>query len=258
MLYGHVQIMKDLGLFFDDFDQLRCDLLRIGIEDPDPFDAFDSCQPAQQLRQLFLSVKVDAVQGRFLGYQDQLTDAFAGQVFCLADQGLHGHAPEGAPYTGDHTVGTAFVASLRDPQVAVIAACGQDASGIRRGHAVQRLQADLFPLGHLSQNLIQYGDQLLLGRCADHGIHLRNLFYDLLFVALAQTAGYDQGFELARRLPVRHFQDGVYALLLGVIDEAAGIDNDDLRLFFIIRKGVAVFRQACQHLLCIHQILVTA
>ena len=258
MLDGHVQIMKDLRLFFDDSDQLRRNFLRIGIEDADPFNASDLCQPAQQVRQLFLSVEVDAVQGRFLGHQDQFTDAFAGQIFGLADQRLHGHAPEGAPYTGDDAVGTAFVAAFRDPQITVITAGRQDPSGIRSGHSVQGLQADLFPLGHLSQDLVQYGDQLFLSRCADHGVYLRDFFYDLLFVALSQAAGYDQGFELAGSPPVRHFQYGVDAFLLGVIDEAAGIDDHALRLFFIIRKGIAVGRQACQHFLGIHQILVTA
>ena len=66
---------------------------------------------------------------------------------------------------------------------------------------------------------------------ADHRVHFRNVLADLVAVALHQAARNDQLGGTAFGLVTRHFENGVDRLLLGRIDEAARIDDQDLGVF---------------------------
>ncbi len=68
---------------------------------------------------------------------------------------------------------------------------------------------------------------------ADDGVHLRNVFADLIAVPLHQAAGDDEACGLAAlfALVLDHLEDGVDGLLLGGVDEAAGVDDDDVGVF---------------------------
>ena len=66
---------------------------------------------------------------------------------------------------------------------------------------------------------------------ADHGIDFGNALADLVAVALDEASGDDQFLRRAGGFEARHFEDGVDRLLLGGVDEAAGVDDKDLRLF---------------------------
>ena len=63
---------------------------------------------------------------------------------------------------------------------------------------------------------------------------------------------------------LRHLQNGVDALFLRIVDKAAGVDDDDIRLIFIIghldRLSVkcAGIPDHSKHEFRIYQILVTA
>ena len=72
---------------------------------------------------------------------------------------------------------------------------------------------------------------------ADDGVDFRNVFLDFVAIALDEAAGDDELFGAAVGLVARHFEDGVDRLLLGGVDEGAGVDDEDFGVF-----GVAVRR----------------
>ena len=63
------------------------------------------------------------------------------------------------------------------------------------------------------------------------GVDLRDVFTDFVAVALDQAAGDDDAsghWPPCESLCCDHFQDGVDGLLLGRVDEGAGVDDDDV------------------------------
>ena len=69
--------------------------------------------------------------------------------------------------------------------------------------------------------------------CAYNRVYFRNVLLDLVTVALNQASGDDQalGFATVGLLMLHHLKDSVDRLLLGGVDEAAGIDDKDLCIF---------------------------
>ena len=66
---------------------------------------------------------------------------------------------------------------------------------------------------------------------ADHGVDFRNVFADFVAIALDEAAGDDELAGAALGFVAGHFEDGVDRLLLGGVDEGAGVDDEDLGLF---------------------------
>ena len=68
----------------------------------------------------------------------------------------------------------------------------------------------------------------LVGGAAHHSVHLGDLLLDLAAVALGQTAG-DDDLQVRVLLLVRTgFEDVLDGLGLGTLDEATGVDKDDI------------------------------
>ena len=95
---------------------------------------------------------------------------------------------------------------------------------------------------------------------ADDGIDLRNVLLNLVAVALDQTAGDDDALRLAAilLLMLHHLEDGIDGLLLGGIDEAAGVDDDNLGVFSARRQLGSVVVQHAHHHLGVDEILGAA
>ena len=68
---------------------------------------------------------------------------------------------------------------------------------------------------------------------SDDGVDFGDVLSDLVAVALDEAAGDDEalGFAAVLLLMLDHLEDGVDGLLLGGVDEAAGVDDDDLGVF---------------------------
>ena len=68
---------------------------------------------------------------------------------------------------------------------------------------------------------------------ADYGVDFGDVFADLVAVALDEAAGDDEllGAASVGLLVLHHLEDGVDGLLLGGVDEAAGVDDEDLGVF---------------------------
>ncbi len=65
---------------------------------------------------------------------------------------------------------------------------------------------------------------------AERGVDLRDLLAQLGVVALREAAGDDQSLRPAQLLLAGHLQDRVHRLLLGAVDEGAGVDHDHVGL----------------------------
>ena len=67
-----------------------------------------------------------------------------------------------------------------------------------------------------------------------------------------------QYFAASLLFVLSHLEDVFNALFLGVMDEAAGVYDDNIGLHFIVCDLIAVFYQQSQHMFGIDQIFVTA
>ena len=93
--------------------------------------------------------------------------------------------------------------------------------------------------------------------CADYGIYFGDVLPDLVAVALDEAAGYDDAACLAAvlLLVLDHLEDGVDGLLLGGVDEAAGVDDDDLGVFGSGGEFGAVVVEQAHHDLGVDEVL---
>ena len=66
---------------------------------------------------------------------------------------------------------------------------------------------------------------------ADYGVDFWDALPDFVAVALDEAAGDDELAGRAGGFVAGHLEDGVDRLLLGGVDEAAGVDDEDLGLF---------------------------
>ena len=101
------------------------------------------------------------------------------------------------------------------------------------------------------------GEDLLQLAGADHGVNFRNVLLDFVAIALDQASGDDQLLRFAGDLVLRHFEDRVHRLLLGGVDERAGVDHDDVGVFGAGGDLGAALREQAHHDFAVHQVLGT-
>ena len=71
----------------------------------------------------------------------------------------------------------------------------------------------------------------------------------------AQAAGDDDPLEQARPLAVEHLVDHAQRFLPGRVDEAAGVDDDQVGLLRVRDQDVAILREEAEHPLGVDQVL---
>ena len=132
--------------------------------------------------------------------------------------------------------------------------------GRRRQHA--RLLVVVDPGGQLGPGLLARGGfavhraqdlRDLAG--AERRVDLRDLAAQLGVVALGEAARHDEPLRAARLLLARHLEDRVDRLLLGAVDEGAGVDDDHVRLLRVGHERVARALQPAQHHLAVDEVL---
>ena len=106
------------------------------------------------------------------------------------------------------------------------------------------------PLSHSGNDAVDF-----VG--ADDRVHFGHFRANVAAVALDQAAGDDQALRAAGLLVLGHLEDGVDRFLLGGVDEAARVDDDDVGLLRVRRQLVAAGRELAHHDLGIDEILGT-
>ena len=156
-------------------------------------------------------------------------------------------------------------AQLRDDAeragvVAALADLHVGEPGRGRQHARQRVVVD--PGGQVGPRLVARGgvarhraqDLGDLAR-AERRVDLRDLLAQLGVVALREAAGHDEAFRPADLLLARHLEDRVDGLLLGPVDERAGVDDDHVRLPGVGHELVAGALEPPEHHLAVDEVL---
>ncbi len=220
VLEGDVQIGKDAALGHQR-DDLRD--MRVGV---DVVEAHPQAELAQFLGQVEelgahlallpdagLVPDVDAVGAGVLRDDEQFLDAGLGQLFSLAQHVDHRPRDEVAAQGGDDAEGAAVVAAFGDLQIGVVA----------RGqlHALRRQKVDIGVVRR-GCRLVNRRHDALIGLRAGDGEHVGVLFADEVR-GRAHAAGDD---DLAVLLQRR--ADGAQRFLAGRIEEAAGVDHDQV------------------------------
>ena len=209
-----------------------------------PLDAVDAAEPLQQFAERAPSVEVYSVVGRVLGDDHEFADPLCREFAGLLLQLLHRHGTVFAADEGDGAVAALPVAAFGDLQVGVVLRGRQAAfggqfripGGAQRPHdAVPRAGPEIF-------------------------VHLGNLLPQLVGVALREAAHDEEPFDAPGLLGRRRAQDHVDRLLLGVADEAAGVDDHRLGVgaVAVVHDGVARRGEARHEVLRIHGVLRTA
>ena len=255
MLDRQVEITADLFLRADRLDELRIDLLRIAVENADPVQLFDLTELTKKQVQRLLPVEIETVERRLLRDQNKFGHPVAGKAFRLGDQLFFRNTSVMSADLRDNAVGTVLITPLRDLQVRIMT------SG--RDHSL-RLD-DLIPAGILKKNTLFPG-KCIIDRLRDPGaagrpddrVDLRDLLKDLLLVSLGHAAGDHKDFQVPGLLQVSQSEDLLDALLLGLLDETAGVDHRRFRFILVIRDLIPVFGKDAEHFLGVDKIFVAA
>ena len=96
--------------------------------------------------------------------------------------------------------------------------------------------------------------------CAYDRIDLGDVLLDLVAVSLDQATGDDEalGFASVGGLVLDHFEDGVDGLLLGRVDEAAGVDDEDFGVLGVGGDVAASLVEHAHHHFGVDQVLGAA
>ena len=89
----------------------------------------------------------------------------------------------------------------------------------------------------------------------NHLIDFRKLVEQNLFLTFGQAAGDDHGAHLAGPLAFEHLLDHADRFLAGRVDEAAGVDHDEVGRLGIGNDGEPVLSEQAEHPLGIDQVL---
>ena len=212
VLERDVEVFAYLGLAGHHFDHLVGKGRRVGVVEADPADAVDPAQGLEQLGQSSASVEVESVVGGILRNDDQFADAPICQFAGLLQQRLHRNRDVRPPDQRDCAVAAPPVAPFGDLQIGIV---------FRRRELALRSQ------GRVGGSL-QGADNVVPVVHTEEFVHFGQLRSQLLGIALAQTAHYEETLDLARLLGRCRPQDHVDRLLLGVADESTGVDHHNL------------------------------
>ena len=236
MLDGQIHVLANAVVVADLRDQLVGDLVGIEIEQSDPRDRGLLADGADQLGEHVLAVEVQTVARGVLRDEVQLLDADRLQLLGLADDVLDGAGAHFAADEGNGAVGATVVTALGDLQVRGVLRRGEDALAAERG-AFLILEGGVFFAS--CHRLDRLGD-LVVGAGAEHGVHLGHFSEDLLAVALGEAAAGDDALERAVLFQPRNVENVLDRLLLGALDKAAGVDDDDVCHRLVGRDLVAL------------------
>ena len=171
---------------------------------------------------------VPAVGGGVLGHQDEFFDPGGGQIFGLLPPGCRGGGCASGPrICGMTTEGAAVAAAFGDLQIGQMAGRGGVAgldAGIGVGRGLMNQQAAPPPSRGPVQELDQGGKIVH----PDEQIDFREVLRSAPGHSAAPGSRPPPGVCRAGLLVAGQLQDGVHRLLAGRLDEAAGVDQEEI------------------------------
>ena len=254
MLNGNVHVFDDLRLRRDHVDELVGHFVRVEVVDAYPVELFDPAQLPQQLRQLSLSVKVNAVAAGILGDDDKLLYAVLGKHPRLIEAVLQAAAAVSAPQGGDDAVGAAVVAALRDLQIGIVRRGSQHTAGLRQDGIDVAETADSLIC---KQSLHRRDDVVIAARSQD-AVHLGHFPQNFLLIALRKAAGDQDLTDDPLLLQRAHGQDIINGLALSRVDKAAGVDDNHIRALDAAQQLITGLLKQIHHLLRVDLVFCTA
>ena len=230
MLERDVDVGDEARLARHELEDRVVERLRIGVEEADPGERPSPRASASTSRASPCAPQAEvlAVARRVLRDQDELRDALRLERPRLRDERVDRAAPLAAAHLRDRAEGAGVVAALADLQVRVAAAAREDA---RRRLVVEPGRERLLrePRKRRAGPTAAAGALLQLVE-AEEGVDLGDLVGELAAVLLDHAAGDDDAVDLAPLLALDLLEDRLDRLLLGLVDEPAGVDDDDARL----------------------------
>ena len=168
--------------------------------------------------------EVFAVTRRVLGDEDELRDALGFERLRLGDERGNRAAALHAPHLGNGAERARVVAALPDLEVGVAPPAREDA---RRPLVVEARREGL--VGEARERRKPRGRRrgILELVEAQERVDLRDLGRQLPAVFLDHASGHDDAVDLPPLLALDLLEDRLDRLLLGTVDEAAGVDDDD-------------------------------
>ena len=137
---GNVEIRQNLLPPGDRLDQLVGHVQRIQVHQPDPVEALDLVQAAEQFGQPGPAVGVHAVERRVLGHEDQLPHAVGRQLLGLGRHLLDRLAGIRAAHPRNRTESARPVAALGDLQIGHVRQRDPQPAPVRQGRTGRRTE----------------------------------------------------------------------------------------------------------------------
>ncbi len=259
VLEGEVEVGRDARRGRDRLHQARSGLGRLEVGDPHPVDALDGRDLRQQRLQQAQVAEVLAVGRGVLRDQEQLARALGGQpggvVQHVAGPAAHEAAAEGRDGAERAPTVTAAGQLQRRHRTAVEATPHAALRG--GGGAVDGADREqptsvggrVGLVGVPGHDGAQPRRDVGVVVEAEDGVGLGQRRRQLGAVALGQAAYGHDGARPSLALEVRGLQQRVHAVLLGALDEAAGVDHDGVGQRRITDQAEAVTGQSTGELL---------
>ncbi len=228
--------------------------MRIGIDIVQPHPSIELAQLAGEvghvrthfsagLQRIGGVAHVDAIGRGVLANDQQFLGAGGDQLLGLAQDCIGPAAGEIAAQARDDAEGAAVIAALRNLQIAVVA---RRELQITLRHQIEEGRR------RNRRRVVDRAHHLLILMRTGDGEHVGEALADHLRF-LAHAAGDDDAAILRDRLT-----DGFEALLLGGIEETAGVDEHDVGTGIVGGHGIAIRAELGQDAFAVHKVLRTA
>ena len=284
VLEGEVEVGHDARGVRDRLDQARTRLGGLEVGHPHPVDALDRGELGEHRLEQAQVAEVLAVRRGVLADEEELAHALGGQPLALGQDVAGPAAHERATEAGDRAERAAAVAaagqlerghrpgvepaaygagsggrapphrSRRRRSGAVVGVTGhRDRRGVAVDGADRQQPA---PVGRRVRvvrlprhDRAQPGGDVGVVVEAEDGVGLGKRLGEVLAVALGQATDGDDGLRAAGLLEVGGLEQGVDRVLLGGLDEAAGVDHDGVGVLGVGDEHEAVGLEAAGQLL---------
>ena len=227
MLQRHVDVLHQVAVFGNGVEQFLGDAIRVAVQKANPFLllGLDLCQPSQQDGQTVFQAKVFPIAGGVLPDQVNLPHTLTEESGGFGNDRLKTSAAELPSVLRNHAERARVVATFRDLHIREVARRGQNPWRqivVEIQPVFRRRDLFLDPFAN-RPDLVQF-----VG--ADQGIHFRHVRLDIAAVALDEATGHHQALRPPHFLVLGHFQNRIDRFLLGRVNKAAGVYDQDIGL----------------------------